>query len=209
MPEPFKVPHARLGAHSSCSSFSVCKICRIKNLTHTGTLSETSSGGRNRETSASSNLKCNCEHFGRMYRRVVYLKYDWAGPGSACRERWVCLRAFQPECIPQTRYRWTWCNPGGKTNRSNKIKSLRLDRKQYKWILVTPHITFLKWQKKKTGIVSVKVSCLWVEHDLRGTVPARGHVLCEEPSVIMVRVGYTREPKITDLETQGELISIL
>ena len=48
---------------------------------------------------------------------------------------------------------------------------------------------------------------LGVEHDLWRAVPARGHVLRQEPRVVVLRVGHACQPKITDLkvESQGEL----
>lgn len=36
---------------------------------------------------------------------------DWAGPNSACQEKWACWTASQPGCSPLTRCRWTWSNP--------------------------------------------------------------------------------------------------
>ena len=40
---------------------------------------------------------------------------------------------------------------------------------------------------------------LGVEHDLRCPVPAGGHVLREEPGVIVVGVGHSSQTKVTDL----------
>lgn len=40
---------------------------------------------------------------------------------------------------------------------------------------------------------------LGVEHDLGGAVPSCGNVLGEEPSVVMVWIGYSGQAKITDL----------
>ena len=40
---------------------------------------------------------------------------------------------------------------------------------------------------------------LGVEHDLRGAVPAGGHVLRQEAGVVVLRVRYTRQTKVADL----------
>jgi hypothetical protein len=44
-------------------------------------------------------------------------------------------------------------------------------------------------------------SYLGVKHDLRGPVPARGHILCQEASVVMLRVRDPGQAKVTDLES--------
>ncbi|RUS75410.1 hypothetical protein EGW08_016821, partial [Elysia chlorotica] len=43
-----------------------------------------------------------------------------------------------------------------------------------------------------------------VEHDLWSAVPTRGHILCEETSVVVVRVCHTGQTKITDLGRLGK-----
>lgn len=53
---------------------------------------------------------------------------DWAGPNSACQEKWACWTASQPGCSPLTRCRWTWSNPETTTRiqylQFNKLKKL-------------------------------------------------------------------------------------
>ena len=44
---------------------------------------------------------------------------------------------------------------------------------------------------------------LGVQHDLRSSVPPRGNVLSQEASVVMLRVCYSGQTKVTDLE-EGE-----
>ena len=39
-----------------------------------------------------------------------------------------------------------------------------------------------------------------VEHDLGSTVPSCGHILCQKPCVVMIRVSYSSQTKITNLE---------
>ena len=46
---------------------------------------------------------------------------------------------------------------------------------------------------------------LGVEHDLRGSVPTCGHILSQESCVVVVRVCYSRQAKITDLSTHTQL----
>lgn len=42
---------------------------------------------------------------------------------------------------------------------------------------------------------------LGVKHDLRSPVPPGGHVLREKACVVVVRVGHSRQAKVTDLLT--------
>lgn len=41
---------------------------------------------------------------------------------------------------------------------------------------------------------------LWVQHDLRGSIPSGGNILCKEPSVVVIRVSYSRQTKVTYLQ---------
>lgn len=43
---------------------------------------------------------------------------------------------------------------------------------------------------------------LRVEHDLGGSVPPCSHILCQESSVVMIRIGYTCQTEITYLQNQ-------
>ena len=51
------------------------------------------------------------------------------------------------------------------------------------------------------------VNCLTVtfgiQHDFRGSVPSCGNIFSQESSMIMIRICYTCQPKITDLDKEG------
>lgn len=60
---------------------------------------------------------------------------------------------------------------------------------------------FLSWENLKTlNILHCYSTRLWVEHDLRSSVPTSGNVLCEETSVIVVGISHTSQTKVTDLQ---------
>lgn len=60
---------------------------------------------------------------------------------------------------------------------------------------------FLSRENLKTlNILHCYSTRLWVEHDLRSSVPTSGNVLCEETSVIVVGISHTSQTKVTDLQ---------
>lgn len=106
--------------------------------------------------------------------------YGWAGPGSVSRGRWACWTTSQPGCSPLTRCQWTWSSPETQTHK--------------RWEQLAKRAT-----QSNTDSVTLAQTYLWVEHDFWSPVPTRGHVLGQETCVVVLRVGYPRQAKVTDL----------
>ena len=69
------------------------------------------------------------------------------------------------------------------------LPKIRETQKHKEWVILNVTLS-----------ISILFTHLCIEHDLRCPVPARGHVLCQDPGVIMRRVTDTWQTKVTNFQ---------
>ncbi len=127
--------------------------------------------------------------------------HNWANTYSAFLETVVYCSTSRPKYNPHSTHQLE--RSQGRTRRSNTMAvTIRLSQTpKLKCLFSTEHKSpnaqqALEFVRKDTGLgVAFRV-----EHDLGRAVPARRHVLGEEPCVVVVRIRHTRQPKITNLQ---------